>query len=112
MNRLREQDLRAVIALLQEAYAQPDLDTDAAYTVGALPRVVGGQRASYNEADPRLGTIRAVIKPDDGGARLNARQYREHPMFQERVHRKLGVDNRAAAARAHEMWATRPITPD
>ena len=30
-----------------------------------------------------------------------------------RVHRKLGVDNRAAAAaRAHEVWATRPIPPE
>ncbi len=82
MNRLREQDLRAVVAFLQEAYAQPDLDAYAGYTVDALPRVVGAERVSYNEAHPRLGTIRAVIKPDDGGARLNARQYREHPMFQ------------------------------
>lgn len=82
MNRLRGQDLQAVVAFLQEAYAQPDLDTYAAYTVDALPRVVGGQRVSYNEADPQVGTIRAVIKPDDGGARLNAQHYREHPMFQ------------------------------
>ena len=82
MNRLREQDLRAVVAFLQGAYAQPDLDAYAGYAVDALPRVVGAQRVSYNEAHPRLGTTRAVIKPDDGGARLNARQYREHPMFQ------------------------------
>ena len=82
MYRLRERDLRAVVAFLREAYAQPDLDAFASATVAALPRVVGAQRVSYNEAHPRLGTIRAVIAPDDGGARMNARQYREHPMFQ------------------------------
>src|SRR5262249_31511020 len=82
MNRLRERDLRAVVAFLQEAYAQPDLDSFARCTVAALPRVVGATRVSYNEAHPRLGTIRAVIAPDDAAPRLTARQYREHPMFQ------------------------------
>jgi DNA-binding NarL/FixJ family response regulator len=82
MERLKERDLQAILAFLREAYGQPDLDAYARYTVEALPRVVGAQRVSYNEAHPRVGTIRAVIKPDDGHLRLNARQYRDHPMFQ------------------------------
>ena len=82
MQRLRERDLQAVTAFLQEAYGQPDLDAFARYTVDALPRVVPAPRVSYNEAHPRLGTLRAVIEPDEGLVRLNAQQYRDHPMFQ------------------------------
>ncbi|HUG36954.1 MAG TPA: helix-turn-helix transcriptional regulator [Candidatus Limnocylindrales bacterium] len=82
MERLRDRDLRAVVAFLRYAYVQPDLDAFASYAVDALTGVVGGQRVSYNEAHPKLGTIRAVIRPDDRYPRLNVRQYRDHPMFQ------------------------------
>src|SRR5688572_21024446 len=49
MERLREQNFRAIIGFLREAYVPPDVDTFAGWTVQALTGVVGAQRVSYNE---------------------------------------------------------------
>jgi DNA-binding CsgD family transcriptional regulator len=82
MERLRDRDLRAIVAFLRDAYAQPDLDAFARRAVEGLTGVVGAQRVSYNEVHVRLGTLRAVISPADDIPPLNARQYRDHPMLQ------------------------------
>jgi hypothetical protein len=82
MERLRDRDLRAVMAFLRDAYAQPDLDAFGRRAVEGLTGVVGAQRVSYNEVHVRLGTLRAVISPADDIPPLNARQYRDHPMLQ------------------------------
>lgn len=82
MERLTERHLRAVMAFLRDAYAQPDLDAFARCVVAGLPRLVGGHRVSYNEAHPRLGTLRVLVSPTDDIPVLTSRQYRDHPMLQ------------------------------
>jgi DNA-binding CsgD family transcriptional regulator len=164
MERLREQNFRAIIGFLREAYAQPDVDTFAGWTVQALTRVVGAQRVSYNEMHPKVGEVLpGPLTVARDGRRLTVRfvnaappallleERRDGPSPEalarlgltgresevlalvargasnesiaqalgatprtvakhvERIHRKLGVDNRtAAAARAHEIWAAPP----
>ena len=74
--------MRSIMAFLRDAYAQPDLDAFARCVVGNLSRLVGGHRVSYNEAHPRLGTLRVVVSPRDDIPVLTSRQYRDHPMLQ------------------------------
>ena len=81
MEQLKERDLRAVMAFLRDAYAQPDLDAFARRVVARLPDVIGAQRVSYNEAHTRRGTLRVLIRPADTIPVLTARQYRDHPMM-------------------------------
>src|ERR671936_28878 len=90
MERLTEHDLRALLAFLGRAYEQPDLDTFARLVVETMPGVVRAQRVSYNEIHPRLGTVRAVVRPVDPYPWLNGRQYREHPMMQRFVRTRDG----------------------
>jgi DNA-binding CsgD family transcriptional regulator len=82
MERLKEQDLRAIVSFLRDMYAQPDLDTFARSAVARLTDVVAAHRVSYNEAHNRRGTLRVVIRPSDDIPPLTARQYQEHPMMQ------------------------------
>ena len=82
MERLRDRDLRAILAFLRDAYAQPDLDAYARWVVDRVTRVVGAERVSYNEAHARRGTLRMLIRGLDGIPPLTARQLREHPMMQ------------------------------
>ena len=82
MERLRDRDLRAILAFLRDAYAQPDLDAYARWVVQRVTRVVGAERVSYNEVHARRGTLRMLISPVDDIPPLTARQLREHPMMQ------------------------------
>jgi DNA-binding CsgD family transcriptional regulator len=82
MNHVRERDLRTVLTILADVYAQPDLDAYARLVVEALPDAIAAQRVSYNEIHPRTGTIRAVVRPADPYPWLNGRLYSEHPMMQ------------------------------
>jgi len=58
MERLRDRDLRAILAFLRDAYAQPDLNAYARWVVDRITPVVGAERVSYNEAHARRGTLR------------------------------------------------------
>jgi DNA-binding NarL/FixJ family response regulator len=81
MERLRDRDLRAILAFLRDAYAQPDLDAYARWVVERITRVVGAERVSYNEVHARRGTLRTLIRGVDGIPELTARQLGEHPMM-------------------------------
>ncbi len=85
MDRLRECDIRRLLATLRDLYASTDLEAFPEGICHILPRVVPGDLTAYNEVHPRLG--RAVFRMEPfvsevAAARRAFEQHlHEHPIL-------------------------------
>jgi DNA-binding CsgD family transcriptional regulator len=86
MERLRPRDLRSLLAFVEGAYAEHDLDGLVSYLLRSLPELVRCDNAVYNEANVRRRRVvwreHPAISPGLPGARgIFERHMSEHPLI-------------------------------
>jgi len=79
-------EVRALLELVRELNAVPDLDGFRHTVVRALPAVVPSEVTAYNEADARHGRLTIVANPSDDITPRNIgtfeRYMHQHPILQ------------------------------
>jgi len=85
MERLRQRDLRALLAFVEDLYVPRPLDQFSTHVVGALSGLVPSDITTYNEVNPQRRRFRWVGHPADWGLRdgaaIFARHMRDHPLI-------------------------------
>jgi DNA-binding CsgD family transcriptional regulator len=85
MERLRQRDLRALLAFVEELYAIRDSRAFATHLTAALPTVVPAEVTAYNEINRQRRRIEVVMHPADadfpGSMQIFTQHMGEHPLF-------------------------------
>src|SRR5437870_8796234 len=112
MERLRQSEVRALLAFVRRIYAATDLDAFRTHLVSALPQVIRSEITTFNEINPRTRRDDRVMRPTiaeidtvrPGSEESWRRHMLEHPLLVRYLRTRDGSAHKISdAATKHEF---------